>query len=113
MEVTTRGYHGAMKAVGIKVLKARLSEYLREVKAGETVLVTERDEVIAELRPARRQATPPGDLDEVLQRLSDRGEVRLRSATRPANWAAIRPNVRFEGVRSEDLLNELRAEDER
>ncbi len=42
-----------MKAVGIKQLKARLSEYLREVRRGETLLVTDRDEVIAELRPAR------------------------------------------------------------
>ncbi len=45
-----------MKVVGIKQLKARLSEYLRLAKAGETVLVTERDEVVAELRPARRRA---------------------------------------------------------
>lgn len=102
-----------MKAVGIKVLKARPSEYLLELKAGETVLVTKRDEVIAELRPARRQATQPADLDEVLQRLSDKGEVRLRSATRPANWAVIQPNVRFEGVHSEDVLDELRPEDDR
>jgi antitoxin (DNA-binding transcriptional repressor) of toxin-antitoxin stability system len=101
-----------MKAVGIKVLKARLGEYLCEVKAGETVLVTERDEVIAELRPARRQAIQPGDLDEVLERLSARGEVRLRSATRPANWAAIRPDVHFAGVRSEDILDDLRSEDD-
>jgi len=42
-----------MKAVGVKQLKARLSEYLRLTKAGETILVTERDEVVAELRPAR------------------------------------------------------------
>jgi prevent-host-death family protein len=31
-----------MKAVGIKQLKAHLSEYVRLAKAGETVLVTER-----------------------------------------------------------------------
>ena len=35
-----------MKAVGVKNLKAKLSEYLRAVKAGETLLVTDRDEVI-------------------------------------------------------------------
>ena len=46
---------GTMKAVGIKELKARLSEFVRLVKSGETVLVTERDEVVAELRPARHQ----------------------------------------------------------
>ena len=31
-----------MKAVGIKVLKNHLSRYLKEVEAGETILVTER-----------------------------------------------------------------------
>lgn len=39
-----------MKAVGVKVLKNQLSKYLREVEAGETVLVTDRDRVIAEIR---------------------------------------------------------------
>ena len=40
-----------MKAVGVKDLKARLSQYLRAVRAGETYLVTDRDQVVAELRP--------------------------------------------------------------
>src|SRR5262249_30726597 len=57
-EVTTGDYLVRVKAVGIKDLKARLSEYVRLVKAGETILVTERDEVVAELRPAHRQARP-------------------------------------------------------
>ncbi len=39
-----------MRAVGIKVLKNKLSEYLRLAKAGERILVTDRDEVVAELR---------------------------------------------------------------
>ena len=39
-----------MKAVGVKQLKARLSEYLRLVKGGETLLVTERNDVIAGFR---------------------------------------------------------------
>ncbi len=38
-----------MKAVGIKVLKDNLSKYLRLVVAGETIWVTDRDEVIAEI----------------------------------------------------------------
>jgi antitoxin (DNA-binding transcriptional repressor) of toxin-antitoxin stability system len=42
-----------MRAVGIKSLKNRLSEYIRLVKAGETVLVTERDQIVAELIPPR------------------------------------------------------------
>lgn len=38
-----------MKAVGIKALKNNLSKYLRDVRAGETVWVTDRDEIIAEI----------------------------------------------------------------
>jgi antitoxin (DNA-binding transcriptional repressor) of toxin-antitoxin stability system len=40
-----------MRAIGIKQLKDRLSEYVRLAAAGETVLVTDRDRVVAELGP--------------------------------------------------------------
>lgn len=40
-----------MRAVGLKVLKNRLSEYVRLASGGETVLVTDRDRVVAELVP--------------------------------------------------------------
>jgi antitoxin (DNA-binding transcriptional repressor) of toxin-antitoxin stability system len=40
-----------MKAVGLRELKNRLSEYVREVRNGESVLVTDRGEVVAELGP--------------------------------------------------------------
>ncbi|MEM7202284.1 MAG: prevent-host-death protein [Planctomycetota bacterium] len=42
-----------MRSVGLKVLKNKLSEYVRLVAAGETVLVTDRDVVVAELIPPR------------------------------------------------------------
>jgi antitoxin (DNA-binding transcriptional repressor) of toxin-antitoxin stability system len=42
-----------MRAVGLKVLKNRLSEYVRLAREGETVLVTDRDRVVAELGPPR------------------------------------------------------------
>ena len=38
-----------VKSVGIKQLKARLSEYVRLARAGEIILVSDRDEVVAEL----------------------------------------------------------------
>ena len=38
-----------MITVGVKTLKNKLSEYLRLVAAGETVLVTDRDRVVAQL----------------------------------------------------------------
>ncbi|MGI8425649.1 MAG: type II toxin-antitoxin system Phd/YefM family antitoxin [Actinomycetota bacterium] len=40
-----------MLTVGIKVLKNKLSEYVRLANAGETVLVSDRDKVVAELGP--------------------------------------------------------------
>ncbi len=58
-----------MKSVGVKQLKSRFSEYLRLVRQGETVLVTDRDEVVTELRPARRQARTADSLDDILDAL--------------------------------------------
>jgi antitoxin (DNA-binding transcriptional repressor) of toxin-antitoxin stability system len=40
-----------MRAVGLKTLKNKLSEYVRLAAAGETVLVVDRDKVVAELVP--------------------------------------------------------------
>jgi antitoxin (DNA-binding transcriptional repressor) of toxin-antitoxin stability system len=40
-----------MRAVGLKILKNKLSEYVRIAAAGETVLVTDRDRVVVEINP--------------------------------------------------------------
>jgi len=40
-------------AVGLKTLKNKLSEYVRRVQAGETILITDRERVVAELVPPR------------------------------------------------------------
>ena len=50
-QVASGSYLVGMRTVGLKVLKNRLSEYIRIVTGGETVLVTDRDRVVAELRP--------------------------------------------------------------
>lgn len=79
-----------MKAVGVKSLKARLSEHLRAVKAGDTILVTERDEVIAELRPARGRLQLDGTCAELLSMLTETGEISAPAL--PAHgyrWKAI------------------------
>jgi prevent-host-death family protein len=47
-----------MRAVGLKTLKNKLSEYVRLAAAGETVLVTDRDRVVAELVPPRGGRSP-------------------------------------------------------
>jgi len=48
----------AMRSVGIKTLKNKLSEYVRLAAAGETVLVTDRDRVVAELGPPSAGRSP-------------------------------------------------------
>jgi len=40
-----------MRSVGLKVLKNKLSEYVRMAARGETVLITDRSRVVAELVP--------------------------------------------------------------
>ncbi|MEX0691301.1 MAG: type II toxin-antitoxin system Phd/YefM family antitoxin [Gemmatimonadales bacterium] len=60
-----------MRTVGIKVLKNKLSEYIRLVATtGETVLVTDRDRVVAELNPPGTRQSVTGDpvLDNLVRR---------------------------------------------
>lgn len=60
-----------MRSVGLKVLKNKLSEYVRMAEAGEVVLVTDRDRVVAELRPPMERA--PYAADALLADLVRRG----------------------------------------
>lgn len=61
-----------MRAVGVRELKNRLSEYLRLVRGGEPVLVTDRGVVVAELRPPS-DATTAGERFPGLAELVRRG----------------------------------------
>ena len=63
-KVAPRSYLCGMRAVGLKVLKNRLSEYIRMAAGGETVLVTDRDRIMAEIVPPRddRSRTLPDAL---------------------------------------------------
>ena len=47
----------AVERVGVKDLKNNLSAYLRHVKRGVRVLVTDRDEVVAEIGRPQRDLT--------------------------------------------------------
>jgi antitoxin (DNA-binding transcriptional repressor) of toxin-antitoxin stability system len=89
-----------MRSVGIKILKNRLSEYVRLASSGETVLVTERDKIVAELVPPRADRSP---------RLAD---ALLADAVRKG-WvspAAIAGGIlpqRNPVAKLKDILNEL------
>lgn len=57
-QVDTGSYVAAMRSVGLKTLNNKLSEYVRLAAAGETVLVTDRDRVVAEIVPPRVERSP-------------------------------------------------------
>lgn len=64
-DLTTSGYNLVMDGVRIAELKARLSEYLRQVRRGESIVVLDRDRPVARLVPyeepgLRVRRAPPG-----------------------------------------------------
>lgn len=63
-----------MLAVGIRKLKDGLSRYLRLVGEGETVLITDRDRVVAELVPPGGARSPQVS-DAILAELLREGLV--------------------------------------
>ena len=98
-----------MKVIGIKELKAKLSQYVRLVKAGETVLVTERDEVVAELRPARRQAPAGGTFEDILEAMAASGEV-TRAAQPKGDWTWRSRGLGLPAGTAQAVLDGLRQE---
>jgi prevent-host-death family protein len=54
-KVTIYSHNMAMKKVGIADLKARLSEYLRAVRRGETIAVLDRQTPVAQIVPVRQR----------------------------------------------------------
>jgi antitoxin (DNA-binding transcriptional repressor) of toxin-antitoxin stability system len=95
-----------MKAVAVKELKNRLSNYLREVKSGEVVLVTDRGRVVAELRQPSTRAILSAH-DQVIERLCAEG---ILVAGLPQDPRAYRPSPLRRPVASGDLLAAERGE---
>ncbi len=96
-----------MKTVGVRELKNRLSEYLRQVRAGEGILVTDRGEVVAELTPpglaSNDIAVPPG-----LLALARRGLVTLGTHGESVPRHPALPRTRRRKRSAAQLLDEER-----
>jgi prevent-host-death family protein len=75
-----------MKTVGIFELKNSLSEYIRRVRSGETVLVTDRGEIVAEVAPPGRGTMDPS----VPARLGALARSGLATLGAPADAAVYR-----------------------
>ncbi len=90
-----------MKAVGLRELKNRLSEYVREVRRGESLLVTDRGEVVAELGPPGHH-TAASDVLPGLQALARRGLATLGRPNDRRVYRRLRPAL--SGGRAAELL---------
>jgi antitoxin (DNA-binding transcriptional repressor) of toxin-antitoxin stability system len=96
-----------MRSVGLRELKNSLSEVIRQVRAGEEVLVTDRGEVVAEIR----QPSPPGARSQPhpgLAALARRGLLTLGAPNDPALYPAL-PCLVPPGTAAR-LIDEERAE---
>lgn len=90
--------------VGTKELKNRLSHYLRVVRAGEPVRVTDRGRVVAEIKRADGKGKPQGDA-AALQELAASGLVTLGHG-RSDDFQPVKPRQR--GVRASQMILEDR-----
>ena len=103
--VATRGYIGRMKTVGVRELKNRLSEYLREVRRGEHLLVTDRGEVIGELSPPG-QGTADASVPVGILALAKRGMLTLGSPGDGRSYPALPRSQRGKHSAAEMLAAE-------
>ncbi len=90
------------KSISVTELKARLSEQLRRVKAGESVLITERGRPIGMMTPL-----PETILSDDLADLAEAGLVRLAGAKPDGVLSDDRPSDPDASVRKA-LLQERR-----
>lgn len=104
--MATCSYITSMIAVGIREMKNRLSEFLRRVREGEVVLVTDRGKVVAQL-------TSPGanveSEDLAFDRLAAEGLLSRRGGE---NTPDLYPDMQpvSPDLSSEQLLDELRGD---
>lgn len=85
-----------MKSVNIAELKNRLSVYLNDVKAGEEILVRDRNKPIARIVPLTRSR----DEDEELLALASQGRLRLgEGVVEESFWEMPAPRVSATALR--------------
>lgn len=77
-----------MKSVGLRELKNRLAEYVRDVRAGEGVLVTDRGTVVAELVPPGEVVGDRG-VPAALVALAKAGHATLGTGNDPAVYPKL------------------------
>lgn len=98
-----------IRSVNIRALKDGLSAYLRDVRRGDIVLVTDRGQVIAELRQPTLHALAMDTATSRLSQLAESGRVRLGLPNSPGAYGEPRFRLPVESVR--EALDWARGED--
>ena len=95
-----------MDTVGIRTLKAHLSEYVRRARSGERIRVSSHGEVVAELGPAKlagEEGVPAG-----LTELARLGLARRVVRNDPSRYTLREPVL--SGTTAKDLLDWVRGD---
>lgn len=91
-----------MKIAAVSKLKASLSEYLNQVKAGEEVLITDRGKPVARLVPiVRTKATR-----EVMAKMEKQGLIKLGSGKLPKEFWSMPRSEDSGGLVRKAILEE-------
>ncbi|MBI4419275.1 MAG: type II toxin-antitoxin system prevent-host-death family antitoxin [Gemmatimonadetes bacterium] len=77
-----------MRAVGVRELKAHLSQCLRDVEGGEVILVTDRGRVVAEMRAPGATPATESAADRALRQLAVTGSIRVGAPHDPSAYPA-------------------------
>jgi len=81
-----------MKKAKISELKNRLSYFLQFVRRGQSVLVYDRDQVIARIDPVGERRAVAGE--DWIAELERTGGLRAPTASLPEDWLKRRPVVK-------------------
>ena len=92
----------AMKVAAVSKLKAYLSEYLNQVKAGNEVLITDRGQPVARLVPISRTKAAK----DSLRRMEKQGLIRLGSGRLPKDFWTMPRSEDPDGLVLKALLDE-------
>lgn len=97
-----------MESVGIREMKAHLSQLVRRVKAGETVAVTERGKIVALLQPPPSAPQPPQAYPSIEERVLAAGG---RPATQRGPIGELPSSAaEFAGMDVQTVLDDLRGD---
>ena len=94
-----------MRIVEIDQLRSELSECVRAAREGETLLISDHDDIVAELGPVRERSHD--HYESVVAELAVQGQV-TRAAASKQPWTWHSPALGLPAEKAQRMLEELR-----